>query len=161
MPAGCDGTHHFHVPSPRLRRASGNKPQETSKRPHMDRYRVLIVEDDRGTRAALRSHFSYQGWHVAVAATVAEGFDLLDPPPNCLVLDLMLPDGGGEAILRKVREDNLPTRVVAVTTGVSDPTRLVVVKGLNPDVLLSKPIDPGVLLRVCEAEMEGALGLCP
>ena len=96
-----------------------------------------------------------------MAATVAEGLDLLDPPPDCLVLDLMLPDGGGEAILRKVREDDLPTRVVAVTTGSNDPARLAVVKELNPDVLLSKPIDPSVLLRVCEAEMEGALGPCP
>ena len=121
----------------------------------MDKHRVLIVEDHKGTRSALRSIFSRKGWQVTQAATVAEGLDLLDPPPDCLVLDLMLPDGAGEAILRKVREDDLPTRVVAVTTGLSDPGRLARVKGLNPDVLLSKPIDPSVLFRVCEAEMEG------
>ena len=57
--------------------------------------------------------------------------------------------------MRKVREDDLPTRVVAVTTGLSDLDRLAEVKELNPDVLLSKPIDPSVLFRVCEAEIEG------
>src|SRR3954470_3877452 len=124
----------------------------------MDKNRVLIVEDPKGTRSALRSLFSRKGWHVTQAATVAEGLDLLNPPPDCLVLDLMLPDGGGEAVLRKVRKDDLPTRVVAVTTGVSDPGRLAGVKELNPDVLLSKPIDPSVLVRVCEAEMEGKTG---
>jgi DNA-binding response OmpR family regulator len=163
MHAGCDGPrrHRYHAPAPRPRRASGNRPQEASQRPHGDRRRVLIVEDDRGTRTALRSHFRSQGWLVAEAATVAEGFDLLDPPPDCLVLDLMLTDGDGEEILRKVREDGLPTRVVAVTTGSNDAARLAVVKGLDPDVLLCKPIDPNVLIRLCEAEMEGALGACP
>src|SRR3954469_14868515 len=100
--------------------------------------RVLIVEDDFSTRSALRSVFSRRGWRVTTAATVCEGLAALDPAPDCIVLDLVLPDGGGEAILRKVRAENLPSRI-AVSTGTSDPERLAVVRGLNPDILLCKP----------------------
>ena len=122
----------------------------------MPRPRVLIVEDDHPTRLALRTVFFRRGWQVATAATVNEGIAGLDPAPDCIVLDLELPDGGGEAILRKVRADHVPTRMVAVATGVSDPNRLAVVRDLHPDLLLCKPLDADVLLRVCELEFDGA-----
>jgi len=115
--------------------------------------RALIVEDHDGTRLALRSIFKRNGWQVSSAATMAGGLDLLHSSPDCIVLDLLLPDGDGETILRKVRTDNLPARVVAVTTGVDDPSRLAAVRELNPDVLLCKPIDLNVVFRMCESEV--------
>jgi len=118
--------------------------------------RVLVVEDDPPTRSALRSIFSRQGWQVATAATVDEGLACLDPAPDCIVLDLVLPDGGGEAILRKVRADSIPTRMVAVATGTNDPNRLAVVRNLEPDILLFKPLDSDVLCRVCRSEVGGS-----
>jgi DNA-binding response OmpR family regulator len=53
---------------------------------------------------------------VATAATVAEALDLLDPAPACAMLDLRLPDGGGETVLREIRARALRTRV-AVFSG--------------------------------------------
>lgn len=117
--------------------------------------RVLIVEDDLSTRAALRSTFSRRGWQVTTAATLGEGLASLDPAPDCIVLDLVLPDGPGEAVLRKVRAENIPSRI-AVSTGTSDPTRLAAVKGMEPDILLFKPLDSDVLFRVCQSEVAGA-----
>jgi two-component system OmpR family response regulator len=119
----------------------------------MGGYRVLIVEDHTPTRLALKRVFAREGWDIQTAETVAEGLAALDPPPDCVVLDLILPDGDGESILRKIRADGLPTRVVAVTTGVSDPNRLAEVARLRPDVLLTKPIDPEILCRLCRAEV--------
>ena len=88
----------------------------------------------------MRMLLARQGWHVEVASTVAEAFTLLDVPPHWIVLDLMLPDGDGTAVLRKVRDEGLSTRV-AVTTGSSDSTRLQEVIGLRPDMFLTKPIN--------------------
>jgi DNA-binding response OmpR family regulator len=117
--------------------------------------RVLIVEDHAPTLTGLARIFAGKGWDVCTAATLEEGLACLDPPPDCLVLDLNLPDGQGEAILQQIREDGLPTRVVAVTTGVSDPSRWADVTLYRPDVMILKPIDPEILCRLCEAEVGG------
>src|SRR4051794_3761034 len=79
----------------------------------MDRPRLLVVDDDPCTRMALHALFTRRGWEVALASTVAAGLAGLVPSPHCVILDLMLPDGGGEAILREVRA-NHPRTMVAV-----------------------------------------------
>jgi len=96
----------------------------------------LIVEDDPATQKIWQVIFSRRGWEVAVASTVSEGLALLDPPPDYLILDLKLPDGDGEAILRKVRDDKLKTRV-AVTTGSVDPTKSGALESLEPEALFA------------------------
>ena len=65
--------------------------------------RMLVVDDDATTRFALHTLFSRQGWDVSVAATVSEALDELGrtPTPRCVILDLNLPDGRGEAILAR------------------------------------------------------------
>jgi DNA-binding response OmpR family regulator len=100
----------------------------------------LIVEDDPAMREVWQIVFARRGWEVAAATTIAEGLEGLDPPPDYLILDLKLPDGGGEAILRRVREDRLKTRV-AVTTGSEDAAQLSEVRGLGPEAVFEKPVN--------------------
>ncbi len=113
--------------------------------------RLLVVDDDPTTRFALQALFSRQGWVVSVAETGAEGFSLLreGPPPRFLILDLNLPDGPGEALLRAVRDGGLPTRV-AVCSGIDDPYRLADVWSLRPELLLAKPIDLGPVMHISQ-----------
>jgi DNA-binding NarL/FixJ family response regulator len=82
--------------------------------------------------------------------SVAQGLSLLEPAPHCIILDLMLPDGGGEALLRQVRARCPDTRV-AVCSGIDDPWRLETVRGLRPDLLLCKPYDLAPVYQMCEA----------
>jgi len=112
-------------------------------------HRMLLVEDHSETRTLLRRILSLCGWNVIEAATVAEGLAQLAFPPDCLLLDLMLPDGSGETILRKVREDRLPTRVV-INTGTTDPDWLDTVSDLKPEAILQKPLGSGDLRAICE-----------
>src|SRR5512135_1136017 len=114
----------------------------------MNRQQMLLVEDHEETRTLLRRIVSLCGWQVAEAATVAEGLDRLDPPPDCLVLDLRLPDGNGETILRTVREADLPTRVV-INTAECDAERMREVSDLKPDAILQKPLDSKGLRTIC------------
>ena len=108
--------------------------------------RMLLVEDDWRTHSALRKILSKLGWEVHSAMTVAGALALLDLKPDAIVLDLMLPDGDGAAVLRKVRSEKLRAKV-AVTTGVEDSRRLEEIRGLAPDALLRKPLELGDLLR--------------
>lgn len=110
---------------------------------------MLVVDDHAGTRNALRGLFRRQGYCLREAGTVAEGLASLDPAPHCIILDLMLPDGGGEEILRKVREAALPTWVI-VCTGTPDTGRLAGLNHWRPDALFYKPIDIRDFFSVCE-----------
>jgi DNA-binding NtrC family response regulator len=114
----------------------------------------MIVEDDPSSRSSLRSIFSRRGWVVCTAATLSEAMALLDHGlvPDCLVLDLVLPDGNGEDVLKKIRDDGLRTRV-AVCTGAHDPLSLGRVRSMNPHGLLRKPVDLDELEKICNPEL--------
>jgi DNA-binding response OmpR family regulator len=122
-------------------------PVEATPEPGPLRPRLLLVEDDSRTHNALRKILSRLGWEVHSAMTVAGGLALLDIKPEAIILDLMLPDGDGEVVLRKVRTDLLPAKV-AITTGIEDHRRLEEIRKLRPDALLRKPLDLNDLLRV-------------
>ena len=84
----------------------------------MARRRVLIVEDHFVSRMILASLFKKSGWEVSEGGTVAEGMAALALAPDCVVVDLLLPDGSGEEILRRIKDEQVPIPVVVV---VSDP----------------------------------------
>jgi DNA-binding response OmpR family regulator len=103
------------------------------------RPRLLLVEDDRATYTALKGILTLRGWDVVVATTVAEGLEAIKSDLDAVVLDLMLPDGEGETVLRQLRRE-APRTPVAVTTGVNDARRIAEVERMRPTVLLKKPI---------------------
>jgi CheY-like chemotaxis protein len=71
--------------------------------------------------------------------------------PVCAVVDLHLPDGEGEAIVRKVKAAHLPTCVTVVCTGTDDESRIKAVEALGPDALLRKPVEFGQVFAACQA----------
>jgi DNA-binding response OmpR family regulator len=105
--------------------------------------KLLVVEDDRNISEVWKTVFASRGWNVTLAATLSEGLDRLESGPDYLILDLELPDGDGEEILRRIRERGLKTRV-AVTTGSDDPARIV---DLHPEALFRKPVDVTAIWR--------------
>ncbi len=120
----------------------------------MNRPRLLVIDDDFYTRYALHNLFTRRGWQVGLASTVAEGLERLDTEPRCIILDLNLPDGGGESVLREVRR-RLPGTVVAVCTGSTDLAQLAEVRGLRPELLLCKPIDVAPIEQLCLSALAG------
>ena len=113
-------------------------PETIKKTPVAPCRRILVVEDDRVARLAMTKILESMGNEVVSAGTLAEGFAKLDNV-HCLFLDLLLPDGDGIEILRKVRAENLPIRV-AVTTGITNSEELAPILALNPDAIFQKPV---------------------
>ena len=98
---------------PRSIRVPGSRPTRRRRlRVWLEKPRLLLVEDDRPTVAALQKVFSRKGWWLSAASTVAEALPLLKERPDWVILDLMLPDEEGTALLRVIRAGNLPIRVV-------------------------------------------------
>jgi DNA-binding response OmpR family regulator len=111
--------------------------------------RVLLVEDDWRAHQLLRQILVSAGYDVVSAMTQAEGLERIHESLDCVILDLRLPDGDGEAILRRIRFEGLTMRV-AVTTAETDPARLRGVADLDADFILRKPIDPQRLVAWLE-----------
>lgn len=110
------------------------------------RPRVLIIEDEPTTRTTLRRLLMMYGYDAEAVPTLRQGEELLQQSwPCCLLLDLMLPDGYGTDLLRKIRHAR--TRVkVAVVSGAASPLREEAIN-LGPDAFFSKPLDLDALVR--------------
>jgi two-component system KDP operon response regulator KdpE len=68
--------------------------------------RLLVVEDDEPTRAAVAANLATHGYVVAQAPDAAAAFRLWEAArPDAIVLDLGLPDLDGMAVIRRVRRE--------------------------------------------------------
>ncbi len=103
--------------------------------------RVLVVEDDRLTSAAIEMLLRHYGFDVELAETVADGRRRLDGGnPDVVVLDLNLPDGTGLDLLEHMRTTARRARVVVLTADM-DPVHLRRLKQLRPDRFFRKPLN--------------------
>jgi DNA-binding response OmpR family regulator len=102
-------------------------------------YRVLIIEDSRGIAATICEHLVAEGYRVEVAGTAAEGrAQLVGFSPHLVILDLMLPDEPGEAVLAGLRAEGSPVAVLILSAKGDEISK---VRGLRAgaDDYLTKP----------------------
>ena len=77
--------------------------------------RILLVEDDRALRGALRELFEREGYEVAAAADAAAARSAMAAGADLVVLDVGLPDGDGVALCRAWRAAGVETPVLFLT----------------------------------------------
>lgn len=66
--------------------------------------KILHVEDDRNIQLLLRAILERAGYEVATAADAMQGVMMARSfAPSLIVLDIMLPAGGGQSVLERVR----------------------------------------------------------
>ncbi len=107
--------------------------------------RVLLVEDDAHVRQFIREALAVEGFEVLTAASLSEARSLQRHGAIDLVLlDLGLPDGEGEVLLREVRrQTSLPVIVVSARDQEAQKIRLL---DAGADDYLTKPFSVGELL---------------
>ena len=106
---------------------------------------MLIVEDDPFTAIRLHRLLVSRGvTQVVLATTVAEALELLEPPPDWVILDRNPPDGLGLVVLQAIRKAELLTRVV-VSTATKDAQLIEAFTAYKPDVNIPNPLDPARL----------------
>jgi two-component system, OmpR family, KDP operon response regulator KdpE len=67
--------------------------------------RVLVVDDERQILRALKVILREAGYEVAEATTIEKALDTAAVrPPDAAIVDLMLPDGSGVELCRRLRE---------------------------------------------------------
>jgi CheY-like chemotaxis protein len=120
------------------------------------RARILIVEDNPLNRLLVHDLLELRGHAVLEAATVDEARALLESErPDLLLLDVQIPGGGGEAVIREVRRRRelagLPIVAVTSLAMPGDRERLL---SIGFHGYLSKPIDTRTFATAIEAFLE-------
>jgi two-component system response regulator MprA len=85
--------------------------------------RVLVVDDDRGIRAALDRALRAEGYEVELAADGAAALDRVESTrPDAVILDVMMPELDGLSVCRRIRDrgDTVPILVLTARHSVGD-----------------------------------------
>ncbi|GAQ75814.1 putative transcriptional regulatory protein [Streptomyces turgidiscabies] len=101
--------------------------------------RLLVVDDEPAILDTVGRFLRFIGYEVRTAATVKEALaEARDHLPELILLDIMLPDGDGIEVMRRLRADGLPHAVVFLT---ARDTRKDLVKALaaGGDDYVTKP----------------------
>lgn len=107
---------------------------------------VLVVEDDEDTRGAIAETLEDNGYRVIHASSgrQAQQYLINSARPDCMVLDLMMPDMDGWALAAFMRQGRLPDIPFIVVTAAGDNWGY----PAPPERVLKKPLDPDRLVAL-------------
>lgn len=104
--------------------------------------RILVIEDDRATRKALKQLFEPDGYSVETAENGAAGLALFRScRPNFVILDLRLPQVRGQDVCRLIRQESEDVPIL-ILTGSADEVDRVLLLELGADDYVIKPFSP-------------------
>ena len=129
-----------------------------------NKYKVLIVEDERNIRHFIKTILNTNGYQVVEAISLAEAnMAFMSHSPDVVILDLGLPDGDGMEFLKKIRKDfSTPVIVLSARTDEKDKV-LALDEGAND--YITKPFGTAELqarvraaLRIHQQNLNRSLG---
>jgi DNA-binding response OmpR family regulator len=107
--------------------------------------KVLIIEDEKEMVRGLRDILEFEGYEVVTAETGREGLQAVSRKvPDCIILDLMLPDISGYEVCEQLRQ-KLNTPILMLTARAQDHDKIRGFK-VGADDYLTKPFSVGELL---------------
>jgi two-component system, OmpR family, KDP operon response regulator KdpE len=121
------------------------------------RPRVLVCDDEPQILRALRVILRDAGFEALPAGTMEEALDIAAVrAPEAAIIDLMLPDGDGVELCRKLREWT-PIPVI-VLSAVGDEDAKVRALAAGADDYVTKPFGPRELIARLEANLRRSAG---
>lgn len=110
-----------------------------------NKYKVLVVEDDRSICGFLETILSTAGYQVLTAQTCSQGILMFSSHmPDLVVLDLGLPDMDGEEFIRRIRQEySVPIIVLSARTDEKDKVSAL---DLGANDYITKPFGTAELL---------------
>jgi DNA-binding response OmpR family regulator len=123
---------------------------------------ILLVEDDPALALGLRDTLEFEGFRVLHADRGTEGLSLAGhAKPDCIILDLMLPDMNGYQICEQIRHTDSLTPIIMLTARGQEADKI---RGLDAgaDDYVTKPFSVGELVaRIRALFRRGARGQSP
>ncbi len=125
-----------------------------------DQRRVLVVDDEPYITDVVASALAFEGFTTEEAATGAEALEWARGQAfDCIVLDVMLPDGDGFAVCRTLRDEGIDTPVLFLTARDAGSDKL---EGLAlGDDYVTKPFSIDELVARVRAVLRRTVGTTP
>lgn len=118
--------------------------------------KILIIDDSKFMRIQLAGILAEAGYELIEAADGASGIDLANrTKPDCIILDLLLPDMTGQDVLKILRMKRLAAPIIVHTADIQATTREACLE-LGAMVFLNKPPRRDELLRAVETALARA-----
>ena len=119
------------------------------------RQRILVCDDEPQILRALRITLRNEGFEVQAAAGAVEALDAAAlQPPDAAILDLLLPDGDGIEMTRRLREwSGLP---IIVLSAIGEEEQKVRALEAGADDYVTKPFSPRELVARLRAALRRA-----
>jgi ribonuclease P protein subunit RPR2 len=122
--------------------------------------RLLLVDDDDGLRALLRTTFEVVDIEVDEAASTAAAEDRIAARrPDVIVLDVMMPGENGLELCRRLKRARATSGIPIVLLTGSEGGTLVAADAAGADAFVRKPFSPLELLGVVERLAGGLYGV--
>ena len=115
--------------------------------------RVLIIEDDASLVVGLTNALQGEGFETHVARTGPEGLRLaLEDHPDLILLDLMLPGMSGLEICKRIRDAEVGSKVIILTSRSEEDDRVFGLE-LGADDYVTKPFSVRELVARVRAHL--------
>jgi CheY-like chemotaxis protein len=109
--------------------------------------KVLVIDDSQFMRMQLDNIIRQLGHEVIFAPNAGEGIDLVaSASPDCVVLDLLLPDMNGIDVLKALKIKRCQVPVIVHTADIQDSTREECLS-LGARAFLNKPPQKNELMK--------------
>jgi CheY-like chemotaxis protein len=116
--------------------------------------RILVVDDSAYQRLKAHRILEKAGHVTLEAVNGRDGLErILDDAPDCVVLDLLMPELDGIEVLREVRDQGIATPVVVLTADVQDTTRRLCMQ-LGAAAVIHKPVKRDELIGTIDRLVE-------
>lgn len=118
--------------------------------------RILLADDHPMIRTALEALLRDTEFEIAGTAATGEAalVEVGRLQPDILLLDLQMPGGTGMDVLRRLRADKSPVKVVLLTAAIDD-SSLLEAKALKVQGIVLKNADPAYLLDCLDSVHHG------
>ena len=124
----------------------------------MPKETILIVDDDPEIINILRDYLELENYRVITAHNGQTAVQRIHSErPDCVVLDVMLPDEDGWSVTRKIRSDERVrnTPIILLTARVDDMDKIIGLE-LGADDYITKPFNPREVIARIRVQLRHA-----
>jgi DNA-binding response OmpR family regulator len=108
--------------------------------------KILVIEDEKEMARGLKDILEFEGYEVTTVELGKEGLHAVSrKEPDCIILDLMLPDISGYEVCEQIRQKKQNTPILMLTAKAQEYDKIRGFK-VGADDYLTKPFSVGELL---------------
>nr|MDK7245145.1 response regulator transcription factor [Staphylococcus lugdunensis] len=107
--------------------------------------RIAIIDDEPDIRDICRTYFEFEGYEVLTASNGQEALDLLEQDVDLFILDIMMPEKDGYAVIKEMKARQLDIPYIYLTAKTTESDTIYGLM-LGADDYVKKPFSPRELV---------------